>query len=222
MSFTRPLPVVPQGRSGIACLSAILIVATIAGKTPAAAQNAGHPIQGVVTNVLTKKQLVLIRHEAVPGVLAANVRAFRVSDEIFATLKSGTRIAGVLLPPQSDGWRIADLRLAAASGEIIAPDIPYRIALPAGTAGAHTFSGSIRLRSASAIACQVCVSSPAVRIEVPHLSETARAPPHDFAAAPHGFFPGPVFGLEPGRMDEIRFTHAPFAELDVLVRRIEN
>ncbi len=81
-----------------------------AAPTLTATSSHGHPLRGIVTNVLTNKRLVLIEHEEIPGFLASMIRAFNVSPDIFPVLKSGFKIAAILRPAQPDGW-LSFLRL---------------------------------------------------------------------------------------------------------------
>jgi hypothetical protein len=70
----------------------------------------GHPLKGVVVDVLADKSALLVKHEEVPGVMKAMTMLLKVDAE---TLKSpaatkGAAITGLLVR-KADGWWLEDI-----------------------------------------------------------------------------------------------------------------
>ncbi len=107
---------------GSAVLLAALALLVAAASTPlAAAESAAaekssagqkHPLRGVVTGVLADRSSVLVKHEAIPGVMRAMTMAFKVDAPTLARLKEGDAISG-LMSRQGNAWVLEDVKPAA-------------------------------------------------------------------------------------------------------------
>lgn len=104
-----------------ACLLSLLLGATtpclLAVSTPPAAENAApaqkHALRGVVTGLLPDRSSVLVKHEAIPGVMRAMTMAFKVDAPTLARLKEGDAITG-LMSRQGSSWILEDVKPATS------------------------------------------------------------------------------------------------------------
>ena len=77
-----------------------------------AAMPAGHPLKGVVVDVLADKKSLLVRHEEVPGVMKAMTMLLRVDDATLASVRKGDAITATLT--NEDGaWWLHEVKSAA-------------------------------------------------------------------------------------------------------------
>ena len=74
------------------------------------AMEAGHPLKGVVTSLLTERKLVMIKHEEIPGVMKAMTMAFSVPDEVWPQLKPGVALTGRMHKAEK-GWKLTDVKI---------------------------------------------------------------------------------------------------------------
>lgn len=85
--------------------------------TPAAASKplspAKHPLRGVVTGIMPERSALLVRHEAIPGVMRAMTMMFRVDAATLAAAKEGQAITG-LMSRQGDAWVLEEVKPAPA------------------------------------------------------------------------------------------------------------
>jgi Cu/Ag efflux protein CusF len=77
----------------------------------AAAAPVGHPLKGVVVDVLADKKSLLVKHEEIPGVMKAMTMLLRVDDATLASVKKGDAITATLT--QEDGaWWLREVKPA--------------------------------------------------------------------------------------------------------------
>jgi len=74
---------------------------SVANAAPAAAR---HPIRGVVVDVLPAQQALLVKHEAIPGFMAAMTMLFKVDAPTLAAAQPGRPITGEIFQRDSDWW----------------------------------------------------------------------------------------------------------------------
>jgi Cu/Ag efflux protein CusF len=72
---------------------------------PPAADKVGHPLRGVVVAILPEKSALLVKHEEVPGVMAAMTMLLKVDAPTLAAAKKGQSITATLIK-KTDGWWI--------------------------------------------------------------------------------------------------------------------
>jgi Cu/Ag efflux protein CusF len=184
----------------------------------APAPAAGHPLRGVVTRVLADKQLVLVKHEEIPGFMMAMTMAFHVPPEIYPALTPGTRIAATLLPKQPDGWHLVAVRLLADAGATLAPALPHRVALAADPKNPGAFSGTFTFVAPTSGDWRANVGTRAAWVDIAPKGGaplTSKACSH---ANPPGFAKGPLYTLVAGQPYEVRVTKVPAPTLDVLLQ----
>ena len=100
----------PRAAACPACDAASAPVAeSTAGVKPAAP--AGHPLRGVVVEVLAAEQSLLVRHEEIPGVMKAMTMLFKVDAATLAAAKKGRTITATLVK-KTDGWWLEDVKAA--------------------------------------------------------------------------------------------------------------
>ena len=75
---------------------------------------AGHPLRGIVVAVLPEKSALLVKHEEIPGVMAAMTMLLKVDAATLATAQKGQAIAATLVK-LPDGWWLRDVKAAATA-----------------------------------------------------------------------------------------------------------
>ncbi|WP_414663600.1 copper-binding protein [Horticoccus sp. 23ND18S-11] len=83
----------------------------IAAEKTADAPVKRHPLKGVITGVMTEKSALLIKHEAIPGVMRAMTMMFKVDAATLKAAKEGQAITGMMSRQGSD-WVLEDVKLA--------------------------------------------------------------------------------------------------------------
>ncbi len=79
-----------------------------ADKTAASAQpanvSARHTLRGVVVDILPAQQSLLVRHEAIPGFMAAMTMLFRVDAATLAAARKDAPVTGELVTRNGEFW----------------------------------------------------------------------------------------------------------------------
>lgn len=70
-----------------------------------------HPLKGVIVEVLADKQALLVKHEAIPGVMRAMTMQLKTDAETLQTVKQGQAITALLVR-KADGWWIESVKPA--------------------------------------------------------------------------------------------------------------
>jgi Cu/Ag efflux protein CusF len=72
----------------------------------------GHPLKGVVIDVLADKSALLVKHEEIPGVMKAMTMLFQVDADTLAKARKGAGLTGIM---QRDGdqWVLVDVVFAS-------------------------------------------------------------------------------------------------------------
>jgi hypothetical protein len=73
--------------------------------TPAPAAPVGHPLKGVIVEVIEGRSSLLVKHEEIPGFMKAMTMLLKVDAPTLAAAKKGQAITATLLK-KSDGWWI--------------------------------------------------------------------------------------------------------------------
>ena len=84
--------------------------------SPGGEAQAGYPLRGRITALSSAKGTIRLAHGALPGVLRAGEREFRVAPNILGALQSGREILG-RVEERSGEWWIFDVRLLVRSGD---------------------------------------------------------------------------------------------------------
>jgi Cu/Ag efflux protein CusF len=72
-----------------------------------------HALRGVITGIMADRSALLVKHEAIPGVMRAMTMMFRVDAATLAAAKEGQAITG-LMSRQGDAWVLEDVQPAPA------------------------------------------------------------------------------------------------------------
>jgi Cu/Ag efflux protein CusF len=64
---------------------------------------AGHPLKGVIVEILTAKSALLVKHDEIPGVMSAMTMLLKVDAPTLAAAKKGQSITATLIK-KTDGW----------------------------------------------------------------------------------------------------------------------
>lgn len=78
----------------------------LAAANPAEVQS--HPLKGVIVDRLPDRQALLVKHEAVPGVMRAMTMMFKVEPGVLAQVKAGDAITAKM-SRREDGWWLTDV-----------------------------------------------------------------------------------------------------------------
>lgn len=74
-----------------------------------ATRPAGHPLRGVILDLIPGKQALLVKHEEIPGVMRAMTMLLKVDAATLAAAKKGQQITATLLRGD-DGWRLENVK----------------------------------------------------------------------------------------------------------------
>ena len=72
-----------------------------------------HPLRGVITGVYAEKSALLIKHEAIPGVMRGMTMLFRVDAATLKAAKNGQTVTG-MMSREGDEWWLHDVKLTDA------------------------------------------------------------------------------------------------------------
>jgi hypothetical protein len=79
------------------------------GCAPSGEQLVGYPIRGKITAVAAESGTLRLRHVALPGVLRAGEREFKVAADTIGNLQAGREVLA-RVEQRRDGWWIFDVR----------------------------------------------------------------------------------------------------------------
>ena len=82
-----------------------------AAAAPAATAPVGHPLRGVIIEVLPEKSALLVAHEEIPGVMRAMTMLLKVNATDLAAAPKGATITATLVK-KPDGWWLDSVTLA--------------------------------------------------------------------------------------------------------------
>jgi len=63
----------------------------------------GHPLKGVIIDVLPDQSALLVKHEEIPSVMKAMTMLLKVDADALASVKKGDAVTGLLVS-KTDGW----------------------------------------------------------------------------------------------------------------------
>jgi Cu/Ag efflux protein CusF len=72
-----------------------------------------HPLRGVITGIMADRSALLVKHEAIPGVMRAMTMMFRVDAATLAAAREGQAITG-LMSRQGDAWVLDNVKPVSA------------------------------------------------------------------------------------------------------------
>ncbi len=72
-----------------------------------------HPLTGVVVDVMTGRQALLVKHDEIPGVMRAMTMMFRVEPEVLAAVKKGDAIKGMMGRDEQNRWILREVEVVA-------------------------------------------------------------------------------------------------------------
>ena len=94
----------------------VLVAASLAQAQPVkdttpvtASAPTGHPLKGVIVEVVAEKKALLVKHEEIPGVMRAMTMLLKVDAPTLAAAQKGQAITATLLK-KSDGWWLENLK----------------------------------------------------------------------------------------------------------------
>ena len=99
------------------CLALLAPLPLVAADKPATDTKASepvkrHPLKGVVTGILADRSALLVKHEAIPGVMRAMTMMFKVDAATLKNAKEGQAITG-LMSRQGDAWVLEEVKVVA-------------------------------------------------------------------------------------------------------------
>ncbi len=75
-----------------------------------------HPLRGVVTKVQPESSSLMVKHEAIPGVMRAMTMLFKVDPGVVGRIKLGETITAKM-SRVNDEWRLDDVRVVPADSK---------------------------------------------------------------------------------------------------------
>lgn len=99
--------------SGSGAISSAGFAADSAAKSADAKR---YPVKGVITAVRTEQSALMVKHEAIPGVMRAMTMLFRVDEPTLKAAKPGQSLTGFLVR-EADEWWLRDVKLTDAPAE---------------------------------------------------------------------------------------------------------
>ena len=70
-----------------------------------------HPLKGVITDVLPAQDALMVKHEAIPGVMKAMTMMFVVDPAVLKTVKKGDAITALMSRTADGDWRLDDVKV---------------------------------------------------------------------------------------------------------------
>jgi Cu/Ag efflux protein CusF len=70
-----------------------------------------HPLKGVVTDLLPAQDALMVKHEAIPGVMKAMTMMFVVDPTVLKTVKKGDAITALMYRTADGDWRLDDVKV---------------------------------------------------------------------------------------------------------------
>jgi Cu/Ag efflux protein CusF len=70
-----------------------------------------HPLKGVVTDLLAEESALMVKHEAIPGVMKAMTMMLTVDSAVLSTVKQGDAITGLIYRDAAGTWRLDDVKV---------------------------------------------------------------------------------------------------------------
>lgn len=101
------------GESCSACLAPALPASNASASASTPAAEPGHPLRGVILEILPKKQSLLVHHEEIPGVMRAMTMLLKVDAPTLAAAKKNQPITATLIR-RADGWWLENVVAVAA------------------------------------------------------------------------------------------------------------
>lgn len=95
----------------LASPSILLPAAEKPAEAPAAITR--HPLRGVITRIVAEKSALMVKHEAIPGVMRAMTMLFKVDATTLKDAKEGQAITGQM-SRQGNDWVLEDVKFAPA------------------------------------------------------------------------------------------------------------
>lgn len=84
-----------------------------AAETAKPATEQGHPLRGVIVDVLSARQALLVHHEEIPGVMREMTMLLKVDAPTLAAAQKGAAITATLVR-KTDGWWLENVTPATA------------------------------------------------------------------------------------------------------------
>ncbi len=85
--------------------------ATTAADT--AGKSVGHPLKGVIIDILADRSALLVQHEEIPGVMKAMTMLLKVDADTLKSAQKGQAITATLVR-KTDGWWLENVTPVAA------------------------------------------------------------------------------------------------------------
>jgi Cu/Ag efflux protein CusF len=83
-----------------------------AATVAATEEPAGHPLTGVVVQVMAERQALLVKHEEIPGVMRAMTMMLRVDEQTLKSVNAGDAITAIMFRDAEGRWALRDVKLS--------------------------------------------------------------------------------------------------------------
>lgn len=130
-------------------ITRLILILFLGVRISAATIDTGHPFRGEVIRVLPEKQLVIIKHEAIPGFMRAMTMAFSVPAEAWPQMTPGTHLTATLHGGRGE-WQLADIQLTDEDYQLLPTEsktmgggYPLTLTPISSPAGPHAMGSSL-------------------------------------------------------------------------------
>lgn len=89
----------------------LAIASAAATPTP---EPAGHPLHGVVQNIMTERSALLVKHEEIPGVMRAMTMLLKVTAADLAKPAVGDTVTAIIYRDADNQWWLRDITVVPA------------------------------------------------------------------------------------------------------------
>lgn len=104
----------PQTTAGTASFSSLSDVheTTTTLAADSAKDTKRHPLKGVITAIDSDRSAIMVKHEAIPGVMRAMTMLFRIDEATLKSVQKGQTITA-MMSRQADEWWLHDVKVIA-------------------------------------------------------------------------------------------------------------
>lgn len=74
-----------------------------------------HPLKGIVTDLLPAQDALMVKHEAIPGVMRAMTMMFVVDPAVLKAVKKGDAITALMYRTADGDWRLDDVKVVPSA-----------------------------------------------------------------------------------------------------------
>ena len=109
ISLTLPLTLPAQDNAKPSEDTPVAVCSCCTVKSTDDAQS--YALRGVIENVLTEQQALLVKHEEIPGFMRAMTMMFQVDDALLPQVNAGDKITAQMKRSENGRWLLEDVKV---------------------------------------------------------------------------------------------------------------